>query len=184
MSKEIERQLFHMIVGIVAIMLLLILGRGYMIAAVFIVLVIGTLLINARMRGKRISLVQWFERRFERDDVVFPGWGSACYAAGALIALTFLTDLGQIAATIFILAIGDGFSSIIGRKGRFRLPWNSNKTLLGTAAFFVSSLPAFLFAGAAMIPIAAMAAVVESLDLRIDDNLTIPIACVVYFLVV
>lgn len=184
MSKEVQRQLFHMLIGIVTIALLLMLGRGYMITAVFIVLVLGTLLINARMLGRDISFVGWFEERFERDDVIFPGWGSACYAAGALLALTVLSDIGQIAATIFILAIGDGFSSIVGRMGRYRLPWNSHKTLLGTSAFLLSSLPAWYFVGAAIIPIAALAAVVESLDLRIDDNLTIPIACVVFFLVI
>ena len=184
MNTELQRQLFHLLIGIVTIAMLLWLGRGYMVGAVFFVIIAGTLLINARMLGVRIGPVQWFEERFEREDVLFPGWGSACYAAGTLIPLTFLLDTSQIAACILVLALGDGMSTMVGRIGKSRLPYNRKKTLEGTAAFFMGSLAAFPFIGELAIPLALIAAIVESMDLKLDDNLTVPIACTIFFLVV
>jgi dolichol kinase len=183
MDEELKRQVFHIAVGVGSIAFLLLFGRGYFIGAVFFTIVIGMLLINARLLGKKISLVQWFEKHFERPDVMFPGWGSACYAAGALIPATFLTDVPQIAAIIFILAIGDGFSTAVGRLGRVKLPYNSKKTLEGTIAFLIASLPAYYFVGPAVLPLAVVGMIVESIDFRIDDNLAIPIACTALLLV-
>lgn len=183
MDEELKRQIFHIVLGIVTLSVLLLFGRGFMVAAVFFTIIIGSLLINARLLGKKIILVEWFEKNFERPDVMFPGWGSACYAAGALIALTFLSDIGSIAAIIFILGIGDGIATVIGKKGRVKLPYNKNKTLEGTIAFFFASLPAYYFVGPLVIPLAIAGALVESIDFKIDDNLMIPIVCTALVLV-
>ena len=152
-----------------------------MIALVFFVIIAGTLLMNARLLGIRIPLLIWFEERFERESVL-PGWGSACYAAGTLLLLTFLTDVNEIEAGIFILAIGDGFSTIAGRLGKHRLPHNSGKTWEGTAAFLLSTLPAYFIAGPAAVAAAVASTLAESLP-GLEDNLTIPIACAFIFLV-
>jgi dolichol kinase len=178
--RELARQVFHMLVGVGALAVLLLFGRGVAMAAVFFTLIIGTLLINARLLGMTLPLIRWFEERFERRDAPLPGWGSACYAAGALLALTFLNDTNQMAATILVLGVGDGLSTIVGLKGSMRLPYNRKKTLEGSAAMFISSLGAYYFVGPAAVPLAVIAAVAESLP-RIDDNLSIPIACVLFF---
>ncbi len=179
--REVERQLFHILVGIIALSVLILLGHGIAMAACFFTLVIGTILINARLLGFRIPLVQWFERRFERPDAPLPGWGSACYATGVLLALTFLDDTSLMAATIFVLALGDGLSTIIGLKGAAAIPYNRKKTVEGSAAMFIASLGSAIFIGPAAVPLAFAATVAESLPL-IDDNLSIPIASVVLFL--
>jgi dolichol kinase len=184
MDDELKRQAFHIVLGIATLSALLLFGRGFMIAAVFLTIITGSLLINARMLGKKIALVRWFERNFERPDAMFPGWGSACYATGALIALTFLNDIGAIAAIIFILGIGDGIATIIGKMGRIKLPYNKNKTLEGTMAFFFASLPAYYFVGPLVIPLAIAGALVESIDFKVDDNLMIPIVCTALVLVI
>jgi dolichol kinase len=181
MEKETERQLFHMLIGCGTIAMLLVLGRGFAIAAVFFTIIVGLLLMNRRLLGGRLPLVMWFEEKFERPDAPFPGWGSACYAAGALIALTFLSDPARIAAVIFILAIGDGISTLAGRMGKIKLPHNPRKTLEGSVAFVLASLPAYYFIGPLVIPAALIGAVAESLPF--EDNLTIPIACTALLLV-
>ncbi|MFH0884752.1 MAG: hypothetical protein V1861_03510 [Candidatus Micrarchaeota archaeon] len=181
MDREDARQLFHMAVGLLALVALLIFGRGFLLAALFFTIIIGTLLMNARLLGKRIFIVQWFEERFEREDAPLPGWGSACYAAGVLLAAAFLSDVPQIAATIFVLGIGDGISTIIGLRGRMKIPYNRKKTLEGTLAMFYASLGAFVFVGPIAIPLAIVAALAESVP-RVDDNLMIPAACVAFFL--
>jgi dolichol kinase len=159
-------------------------GRGYTIGATFFTLILGMLLINARLLGIKIGLVSWFEKHFERPDALFPGWGSACYAAGVLIPVSFLSQVPEIAAVIYILAVGDGISTAVGRRGSHRLPHNSGKTLEGTAAFVFASLPAYLLIGPAILPLSLLSAIVESIDWRIDDNLMIPIACTIFLLVI
>lgn len=183
MEKEVERQLFHLLVGFIALGVLLIQGRTFAMAAAFFTIIAGTLLINARLLGKKIFIVEWFEKRFERTGAPLPGWGSACYAAGVLILLTFLPDPARIAAGIYVLAVGDCFSTLVGRIGRTRLPYNKNKTLEGTLAFFLSALPAWYFIGIWAVPLAALAAFIESLQLPIDDNLSIPISGAIFLLV-
>lgn len=182
MAGETDRQLFHMAVGAAALAVLLLLGRGIALAGAFFTLIIGTLLINIRLLGHRIPVVSWFEERFERKNPPLPGWGSACYAAGVLLAISFLTDASQIAAVIFILGIGDALSTLVGLRGRIPLPYNAGKTLEGTAAMFFVSLGAFWFVGPVAVPLALAAAFAESLP-RVDDNLSVPIACTAVLLV-
>ncbi|MFH1260726.1 MAG: hypothetical protein ABII39_02200 [Candidatus Micrarchaeota archaeon] len=182
-DKEFERQIFHLVLGIGVILSLLYFGRGFMIAAVFTTIIIGTILINSRLIGIHIGFVKWFETRFERKNVMFPGWGSACYAAGVLIPLVTLTDVNQITAVILILALGDCMSGIIGRMGKNKLPYNKKKTIEGTLAFIIASLPAYYFVGIAAIPLAVLAGLAESVDIQMDDNILVPLVCSVFFLV-
>jgi dolichol kinase len=181
MDSETQRQFLHIIVGCATIAMLLVMGRSFTAEAVFITIIIGTVLMNLRLRGVKIPLVEWFEKRFEREDAPVPGWGSACYATGALLALVFLHNNAEIAAIIFILGVGDGFSTLAGRKGRIKFPHNRKKTLEGSLAFVLASLPAYYFVGPAIIPAAVIGALAESLSL--EDNLIIPIACTAFFLV-
>jgi dolichol kinase len=182
MDKELKRQLFHAIVGVAVLFMLFHYGRGFAIAAVFSVIMMGMLLMNMRLQGGKLSLIRWFEEQFERSDAPLPGWGSACYAAGVLMLLTFLTNPAEIAACVIILAIGDAFSTIIGTHGTHHIPYNKGKTLEGSVVFFLTSMPAYYFIGPLAIPLVAVATVVETLP-KLEDNFTIPIACVIFLLI-
>ena len=184
MDKEQLRQVFHLVIGLIAIWILATLGRNWLMAATFFTLIIGMLLINQTMLGRKIGLVEIFVRHLERKDVILPGWGSAVYAAGVLILVTALENTPQIAAGIFILAVGDSFSTVVGRKGTHKVPYNKKKTIEGMIAFFVSCLPAYVLIGPLAIPIALVAAIVESLPLPVDDNISIPIVYVLLFLLI
>ncbi len=183
-KTELERQIFHILMGFIALLVLFILGKGMLMGMMFFIVIIGLLLVNLTFIGRKIGLVEWFVERFERTNVPFTGWGSACYATGVLIAATFLNDPLAVAATIVILAIGDASSTLIGEDGEIRLPYNRKKTLEGSIAFFTASLVGYFFVGNAIFLIALIAAIVESLDLPFDDNITVPIAVVTAFLVI
>ena len=70
---------------------------------------------------------------------------------------------------------------MVGRNGHWTLPWNKKKTAEGSVAFFAGGLAGWLFVGQIMLPVAAVATLVESIDSGIDDNLLVPIVCVVLF---
>jgi dolichol kinase len=183
MDRETKRQAVHLLVCMAALAVLLFLSRNWLLAITFSSLIVGSLLINMTMRNSKISLVGWFVSEFEREGVRLPGWGSACLATGVLILAAYLREPAAMAASLVVLGIGDGASTLIGRRGSVRLPWNAKKTAEGTLAFFVGSLAAWVFIGPLALPLAAVSALAESLDLGIDDNLVIPVVCTMVLMV-
>ncbi|MGE5246680.1 MAG: DUF92 domain-containing protein, partial [Betaproteobacteria bacterium] len=109
------------------------------------------------------------------------------------LILLFPTRLDIAAAAWAILAFGDGFATLVGRRlaGR-RWPWSPDKTIAGTVAFTVFGgcgatalalwtrpsvhpLPPLAFALVAA-PVAALAAaLVETISVRLDDNISVPV---------
>jgi uncharacterized protein (TIGR00297 family) len=111
-----------------------------------------------------------------------------------LLILVFRARLDIVAAAWAILALGDGAATLVGRRfGRTRIPWNPNKTWEGTLAFVICASagamllcwltqpnvdspqsPWFVF-GAPFVA-ALVAALVETVPVRLDDNLSVPFA--------
>jgi uncharacterized protein (TIGR00297 family) len=109
-----------------------------------------------------------------------------------LLVLLFPYRLDIVAAAWGIMAAGDGFATIVGRKiGRTRLPWNSEKSVEGTVAFIVAGsaagvllawwvrpgvepIPPVAFTLGAPIIAAVVAGLVETIPVRLDDNLSVP----------
>ncbi|MCX6769205.1 MAG: hypothetical protein NT051_00815, partial [Candidatus Micrarchaeota archaeon] len=118
--------------------------------------------------------------RFERPGVV-PGYGAATFTAASLAILTMLPSQQQMLASLIILGVGDAASTFFGIRGKRKLPYNRKKTVEGSCAFFIFSLPSALFAGAPAVLVAASAALAESLEARMDDNLIIAVVCIVGF---
>jgi hypothetical protein len=106
----------------------------------------------------------------------------------------FRQRLDLAAAAWAILAVGDGTATLAGRAfGAAPLPWNRDKTVAGSVAFILAgggaavllcwwtqpALPApapLLFVIAAPVAAAAVAALVETMRIRLDDNLSVPFA--------
>jgi dolichol kinase len=102
--------------------------------------------------------------------------GSIFYLVSCLLAI-LLFDKLIASASIFVLAISDPLSSIIGRRWGKR-PF-FGKSMEGTGAFLFSSLiilGCFHFKTPALIGAACVATAVELFTSRfVDDNLTIPL---------
>jgi uncharacterized protein (TIGR00297 family) len=118
--------------------------------------------------------------------------GIIWYPLAVLLLLVTFPRRPDIAAAAWgILAIGDGLATLAGRGiGGPRWPWNREKTLSGSAAFAlggaaagvglawwcrpaVASPPAMAFTIAAPILAAVAAALVETIPVRLDDNLSV-----------
>ena len=121
--------------------------------------------------------------------------GIALYPASILLLLFVIPDRRDIVAAAWgVLAFGDGMATIVGRHVQGpRIPWNRDKSVAGTVAFvlFGGAAGAFLcwWCGSVIIPppypwfpvvmpvVAALAAAaVETIPIRLDDNLSVPLA--------
>jgi phytol kinase len=179
---ELRRKLFHLFFGLFLIFMLFYSGRINLIIFLCVFLFIGCIMILVMQKGWKIPIADWLEETFERKNVKFPGYGAFWYVVGALLVALFLGNAHEIAAAIVALAAGDSAATIFGILGTHPLPHNRRKTWEGSIAFFFFSLPACLFAGWIGIALAAIAAIVESLDTRVDDNLLIPVAAILFFI--
>lgn len=111
--------------------------------------------------------------------------------AVVLLILTFPRRPDIVAAAWGILAAGDGVATLAGRAiGGTRWPWNGKKTVSGTIAFAVCGAaagmglawwcraamplpPSMAFTILAPIAAAIAAALVETVPVRLDDNLSV-----------
>ena len=73
--------------------------------------------------------------------------GVVLYPASVLLViLLFRRHLHVAAAAWAVLAVGDAASNLFGRRfGRTKLPWNTRKSVAGSAAMLLFSFPAALF---------------------------------------
>lgn len=122
----------------------------------------------------------WLLRRHERDDTEKRFNGATYVLFSACLFLWLFPKLVFITA-FSILIVSDTLAALVGRKFGER-PF-MNKSLAGTAAFFVSALFVVAVAPKAEnLPIefalgaiaALIGTLVEASGIRIDDNLTIP----------
>ncbi len=143
------------------------------------------------------------DRELRRDGERFVN-GVRIYPIAVLL-LIVLFPLAVATAAWAVLAVGDSFSNLIGRRfGSRKLPWHAKKSWAGTFGFFVTAFPAavlfFLWTrhfagdaallsfwndrisigGASLLAViaanalgAAAAAIAESLDIPVDDNLSV-----------
>jgi uncharacterized protein (TIGR00297 family) len=109
-----------------------------------------------------------------------------------LLILVFETRLDIVAAAWGVLAFGDGFATLVGQRFRGQqIPWNREKTIAGTFACAtcggigavalslwtrpaVAPPPSLAFVIAAPLVAALVAALVETLPVRLDDNISVP----------
>ena len=135
-------------------------------------------------------LLQRFEGGIFRDLGKRRDWGIVIYTIAVFIlVLLFYPNIYVAVGAFAIQALGDGVATMAGLTfGGPRLPWNRKKTWSGLVGFFLASLLAvfvmkfvepslsisyWIFP---MIIAGAVCAVVESLHIGVNDNLTVPLA--------
>ncbi len=154
----------------------------YAAAAVCVVAILGNWLILHRIVGRSVAR---HERGFDTGIVLYP-------AMVLVLILLFRHQLHFAAVGWVLLAFGDGVATLVGKAvGIAPLPWNREKSWGGLVAFFIAGSVAGMavafwmdYRQPLVVVIAAIAAaIVESLSLRIDDNVTVPLAAAVALVV-
>src|SRR5215210_3680867 len=172
-TNETLRKSIHIAIGFLAITLQWVPWR--IAAAIAALAAISNWLLLHRLVGKSVAR---HARGYDAGIVLYP------IAVCALI-LTFNWHIEMAAVGWVILAFGDGFATLIGRALPIApLPWNRIKSWGGFLAFVVGAgaagvgiamffgAPSFALVAAAVI----VAAIVESMPLGIDDNVSVPVA--------
>ena len=186
--KEIYRQTVHILYGLLIAGLVFYLERIEASILLLVILVIGFLLSQINKSKKNIPVITDLLCLCEREYhlLVSPGLGPLQSTIGSLfVVVLFDTRIAFI--SVLTLTFGDSLSALTGFYfGRHLLPWSGHKTVEGTMACFLASfLVCVLFVPYAIAVILGLtAALIESLAVRFDDNVLIPLAvgCVLWLL--
>ena len=172
-TNETLRKSIHIAVGLGAIALKFLTWQAC--AVVALAAVLGNWLLLHRLFGRGVAR---HERGWDFGIVIYP-------FSVLILILLFQRNAAFIAIPWTILAFGDGFATLIGKRVPIRpLPWNAGKSVGGSLTFLIAGSAA-AFATAMLfdyeridvaIAAAVVAALVESLPLHVNDNITVPFA--------
>ncbi|MCF7860846.1 hypothetical protein K9M79_01260 [Candidatus Woesearchaeota archaeon] len=173
LKLNIRRKLFHLIFGLIIIVLLIfgLIDRYILLILLFLGVLLSQFIHRIPVLHK---ILQHYER--PKDLITMPGKGAVALVAGIVITL-FIFPKDIALAAICVLVIGDTFSAIVGLKiGRIRYPY-SQKTIEGSIAGFIVSMLACLLILTPMqaVGCAFFGMLAESFDI-LEDNISIPIA--------
>jgi uncharacterized protein (TIGR00297 family) len=178
--SETARQPLHVSMGVFALLL------RWLHWGAALALALGAVLFNAFVLPRIASRLY---RPGDRDRALH---GILYYPITVLaLLILFPTNLALVAAAWGVLAAGDGMATLVGRAvGGARWPWNRDKTVAGSAALWIAGSSAgaalfwwcrdvapeprsAVFIVCAPLVAAAIAAAVETMDVRLDDNLSV-----------
>jgi len=181
MQKENRRQLLHLFVGLLIVVLVYF---DLLTAFLLGIILLAGLILSFFSTFLKIPVLGWFLKNFDREKDLkhLPGKGIIFMFFGAFLAVFFFPkDIAL--ASIIILALGDSLAPLLGQFGKIRHPFDKRKFLEGAifgliAGFFGALL--FVNVYEALIA-SAVAMIVEGIDFGLDinpldDNITIPIA--------
>ena len=172
-TNETLRKSLHIAFGVFAFALKWL--DWYVAAAVCVVAILGNWLVLHRVVGRGVAR---HARGFDAGIMLYP-------AMVLLLVVVFRDRLHYAAIGWAMLAFGDGIATLAGKWMRIApLPWNRNKSWGGLLAFLVAGSVSGIavaywmeFREPVVVLLAALAAaIVESLDLGVDDNVTVPVA--------
>lgn len=181
--SEDRRQILHMSMGVFALLLRSLPWWAAAIAAGSAVAFNAYVL--PRVAGHRLYRPPERSRRFAPGILFYP-------IAVVLLILLFPDRPDISAAAWGIMAFGDGAATLVGRRlGGRRIPWNREKSIAGSVAFVLAGGAAGVFLAwwcrpavmpppygwfSIVAPLLAVtaAAAVETIPIRLDDNISVP----------
>jgi dolichol kinase len=170
---ERSRKLVQMLLGLAVFAFALFFGTSQAVLPVLYLFCCGLLLFHMKSHNVMVPFVDRLLAWLERPRAP-AGYGALTFFAGILLSLCLIPQQEMALSAVYVLAISDSAATFAGSRGTHYLPYNSKKTVEGTCAFFLSALPVYFIGGAPALLMAALAAIIESLPIGLDDNLLIP----------
>ena len=184
MYSETLRQLIHLSgVSIIPISHIIYIYFGKEMVSLFYILVIFFLIVLSILIKRSRFFFELFKMVDRNKDLkVMPAKGAINFFIGIFFVSIFF-DIKTLYISIAVLYLGDSFSTIVGKKfGKHKIPYNRKKSLEGFIAFVVFSFIGTIFfcnVKTAII-LSIFGAFIESLPIKIDDNITIPISVAIF----
>jgi dolichol kinase len=176
-EDERPRKLAHVMSNLLACLLIWLLGTQMVSYYVLAATTIGILVMHLTIVGVKVpGIEEWLKNVGRKGET--PGEGALYNALGILFALGLLkNDPAAVICVILILGLGDGLSTYAGTTyGKHKLPWNRSKSLEGSIGFFAGAIcTMFVMPEMATFIVVAIAAIVESLPIKLNDNITLPV---------
>ncbi len=179
---EIRRDFVHLFGGLVLFVVFLTLGYpldGYIIQYLFA----ASLLVVFYAELWRNSRLSMFLYRIEKHKD-YVGYGAIWLGIGTLVAYVFM-DKSYFLLALLAIYFADPIATFAGSYKPFaRLPHNRRKSVVGSLSYFaVVAIPGFFLIGPLSVVFAAVGALVESLPIEVDDNLSVSIIFALMYLV-
>jgi len=177
-SIELTRKSIHLLIAFVP--LLVSLSKSLALALLAGGTIAYIVFESLRMNGIHTPIVSALTVKAARlrDDGNFV-MGPVTLGLGALLSILLFRPVPASIA-IYVLAFGDGFSSLVGKTiGKIRIPHTQGKSLEGSLmCFSLSMLSAFAVSGKAgsSFIIAAVSTFVEAMPTKDWDNIILPLA--------
>jgi dolichol kinase len=180
---EVRRQLLHLFFGAFLITMLYfnIFTVHYLIGILLIGMILSKLCIHYN-----IPIASWVIKNFEREEFrkKFPAKGPIFFMLGSIIVLIlFPKDIAL--ASMAILSVGDAASHVFGKllsKRSYKYLKSVEGTLIGITFSFLTAL---LFVDVALALVGSVVSLsFESLKLKLEDNLFIPIIAATVMLLI
>ncbi len=171
-TREINRDIIQIIFGIVLVSVLYYFTYTTAIEIIFGLIILGYI-VNNMLANFIVKPTYRSVMDLERKNVTY-GLGASYLAASAALMLGFTNTAGLMLFGIIAVFFGDSAATIIGLSFRnaTSLPYNRQKTIIGTLAFFlVTAVLGYFVIGIYALPFAAILAFVESLKISLDDNI-------------
>ena len=180
-NLEAKRQLFHLLFGILIVILLL--YDFLKIVYIFFLIIIGVT-VSFLSKKYKIPVIYWFLKNFEREKDLkdFPGKGIIFYLIGVFLTLSFF-PLDIAMPSILVLAFGDSVSHLFGATyGKIKHPFTDKKFLEGMIMGFIAAFigAKFFLPWSEALIASFFAMVAEGIEMKIgaeqiDDNIVIPL---------
>ena len=171
---EITRDLFHIGAGIF-LMLMFLFETEPVAVTLLMLIILGGILALCMAETFRGSALSRTIIGLERNGAAL-GYGALWLALGSLFAVSFL-NTANVLVVFSAIFIGDPVATIVGLHfNKVKLPWNSKKSLAGSAAYLaVTAAISFFIIGDYALLIGLVGALVESLKVKVDDNLSVSV---------
>lgn len=175
-TLEIKRQAFHLVA--LLLWLVPVLYFPFWLALLTFLAVLGTNLAVVKRVEPFYGFFRVFIDHLERDSNLNRPSLQALYAnAGIFISYLFFGELSTVG--IVVLAVGDSLSTLVGKLlGTTPLFNSARKTAEGSGAFFLSVYIVLLMIlqnNREAVLVSSLSTLIESFDLKVDDNLILPI---------
>jgi len=180
MKKEILRKSFHLIFGIIFLLLIYFLGTTASFWIIVVCFLLGAIIALLHRNGIKIPLLEKIIFSVEREhEKHFPGKAALMFFLAAIILLYFFkNESALVLAGLSVQIFADSAAALVGKKfGKHKIISKKHytKTLEGTITCFIISLIVLLFfvSWEITLVVAIIATIIELAP--INDNLLIPI---------